>query len=204
MAKSKAIALQDSKKSITPCSTRRGIDVFEDNPFVTGFEIQVRNDTKIIAGDLSITDKVNDEVNAGVIGMVKQVDTEQFIKLYSSTISLIFELDNYARRVLIAVLLAVQDQSKDKAEIFLSHNKAVKYYADNNLTPPDSSYFSKGIIRLIKAGFIAKHYNGDGWYWINPNLIFNGDRVRFVSEYRIKRKTEQASLFDMKTKGIAD
>lgn len=198
--KKQAIALQDSLKCIEPTHKLRGIDVYEDNPFILGFEIYVRNDTRIVSGDLSITDKENDEVNVGIIGMVKKVDTEQFIKLYTSTVSLMFELDSYARRVLIAVLLAVQDQSKDKAEIFLSHNKAVKYYTDAGLTPPDSSYFSKGMRKLIKARFLAKHYNGDGWYWTNPNLVFNGDRVRFISEYQIKRKSElqQLSLFEVK------
>ena len=190
----KNIALQDSSRSIVPTHKSRGIDVYEDNPFLTGFEIRTRNDTQIVSGDLSITDKNNEEINVGIIGMVKRIDTEQFIKLYTSTIAMMFELDNYSRRVLIAVLLAVQDQSKDKAEIFLSHNKAVKYYTDSGLTPPDGSYFSKGIRKLIKSGFLAKHYNGDGWYWINPNLIFNGDRVRFITEYQLKRKEEQKQI----------
>jgi len=203
MRKTKAMTLQDSPKSIEPCGKIRGRDAYADNPFLTGFEIQVRPDTHIIAGGLNITDRANDEVNCGIIGMVRQVDAEQFLKLYTKNLSFIFDLDAYARRVLIAVFAAVQDQSKDKAEIFLTYPKAVEYYHAHNLNPPDKSYFSKGLAKLIKAEFLAQHKNGIGWYWINPNLIFNGDRVRFVSEYRLKRKAEQASLFDM-NKGISD
>lgn len=199
MNRKKFLAVQDSSKSIVPCGKLRGHDVYADNPFMTGFEVQIRNDLRIIAGDISITDQSTHEVDCGLIGMVKRVDAEQFVKLYTKNLSLIFELSSYAQRVLIAVFAAVQDQSKDKAEIFLSHSKAVEYYVQQGLNPPNKSYFSKGMNKLLEIGFLAQHKNGTGWYWINPNLIFNGDRIRFITEYQVKRKKEQqVSLFDVK------
>lgn len=31
------------------------------------------------------------------------------------------------------------------------------------------------------------------WYWVNPNFIWNGDRLAFVKEYR-KKATNQNSI----------
>lgn len=188
------MALQDSVKCIQPARKIRGNDAYADNPFLTGFSIRIKPDTIVVAGGLSITDKSNDEIDCGIIGSVKTVDAEHFLKLYTKNISIIFELNTYARRIFPAILMAVQHQSKDKAEIFLSHSEAVEYFEQLKMQAPDASYFSRGMKDLIKQNIIAYHARGVGWYWINPNIIFNGDRVRFISEYRIKRKKELEQL----------
>ena len=38
--------------------------------------------------------------------------------------------------------------------------------------------FLKGLSELVSNKIIARH-NRQGWYFINPNFIFNGDRVAF-------------------------
>ncbi len=191
MKKIKEIALQDSPKSLQPSGTFKGRDVYDDNPFLTGFCLQVRNGTTIVAGDISVTDKESEEISCGVIGMIKQIDTENFVKLYTKHAGSIFDLSSAAQKTLIAVFCAVQDQAINKAEIFLSYEKALKYYeAINYDKTPKINTFVKGIKDLCNAGFIAQHTNGQGWWWTNPNMIFNGDRIRFMTEYRLKRKEE--------------
>ncbi|MBL1506096.1 hypothetical protein ELC70_28465, partial [Klebsiella pneumoniae] len=44
----------------------------------------------------------------------------------------------------------------------------------------------RGIKELIEKRIIAKT-NEKNWYFINPAIVFNGDRARFVSEI-IKKK----------------
>jgi hypothetical protein len=48
------------------------------------------------------------------------------------------------------------------------------------------SIFYRGIKELIEKRIIAKT-NEKNWYFINPAIVFNGDRARFVSEI-IKKK----------------
>lgn len=48
------------------------------------------------------------------------------------------------------------------------------------------SVFYRGIKELIEKRIIAKT-NEKNWYFINPAIVFNGDRARFVSEI-IKKK----------------
>lgn len=195
--KTKEITIPDSISSIEPVSKRRSMDIYRDNPFINasgGFCITVRNDMTLVAGGLQITDNSGDDVAAGVIGKIQTVDTEQFIKLYTKNVGLLFDLPSAAQKVLVGIFCAVQ-KSKDSAEIYLPYHLAKEIYEGLKIENiPSSATFFRGISYLIKAGFIAGSYKGEGWYWINPALIFNGDRVRFVTEYRLKRKEENKAI----------
>lgn len=190
---SREFTIPESIYSLAPIATVKGKEVFKDNPFIsTGqFVVQVRSDLSLVAGGLSITDKDSEEIAAGVIGKIQYVDKEEFIKLYTRNVGVLFDLNSTAQKTLIAVFAAVQSKAKDQAHIFLTYSVAVEYYEVLGLQKiPSQPVFSRGIQQLINMGFLAAHYHGDGWYWFNPSLIFNGDRIRFVNEYKIKRKKE--------------
>ena len=53
--------------------------------------------------------------------------------------------------------------------------------------------FYRGVEELIEKGFIARHRSA-GWYFTNPAMFFNGNRARFVKEYRTKT-VKQGDLF---------
>ncbi|UNE80230.1 hypothetical protein IMY97_22775 [Pectobacterium versatile] len=50
------------------------------------------------------------------------------------------------------------------------------------------SIFYRGVKELIEKRIIAKT-NEKNWYFINPAIVFNGDRARFVSEIIKKKET---------------
>lgn len=189
--KTREITIPSSIYQLQPIATIRGKDIYKDNPFIgpEQFVVTVRNDLKLVATDVSININDQEQVTTGVIGRIQDVDTDQFVKIYTRNVGLLFELNQTAQKALIAVFLAVQAQAKDKSEIFLPYHKAIEYYTSINLQkyPSMSSYY-KGIKSLINDGFLAAHYNGEHWYWINPSILFNGDRVRFVNEYRLTKQ----------------
>lgn len=37
-----------------------------------------------------------------------------------------------------------------------------------------------GLIELLNMGFIAEQPGGQSYYWINPNIFFNGDRIKLL------------------------
>ena len=45
--------------------------------------------------------------------------------------------------------------------------------------------FTRGIRELIDKGFVAPT-DAVAWYWLNPDYMWNGDRLAFVREYRKK------------------
>jgi AraC-like DNA-binding protein len=55
------------------------------------------------------------------------------------------------------------------------------------------STFSRGLKELIEKRFLAAQ-PGPGLYWVNPDFIWNGDRLTFVKEYR--RTTNKKNLID--------
>ncbi|MBC9222158.1 hypothetical protein IBK32_10680, partial [Escherichia coli] len=50
-----------------------------------------------------------------------------------------------------------------------------------------------GLAELEAAKIIAKHLR-PGWYFINPNFIFNGDRIAFTTVIERKKATDQERL----------
>lgn len=196
-AKTEEKTIPDTISMIKPVGKIWTRDVYKDNPFIAasnGFSIHIRKHVTLVAKGLEIKDQNGDEINAGVIGKIEEIDTEEFIKLYTKNVGMLFDLSSRAQKALVAVFCAVQ-QFKDQSHIFLPYHYAVEFYEKIGIIKvPSRSTFSAGITDLINMNFIAAHYGGDGWYWVNPNLIFNGDRVRFVTEYRIKAKQENQQL----------
>ena len=54
---------------------------------------------------------------------------------------------------------------------------------DRNEKTISRSTFTRGISELVEKQFIAS-MPAVGWYWVNPDFVWNGDRLAFVQEYR--------------------
>ena len=53
---------------------------------------------------------------------------------------------------------------------------------------------------LIEKGFVAAT-PVQGWFWLNPDFVWNGDRLAFVKDYRQEqiepqRDTKTLDMFD--------
>lgn len=189
------MTLMDVPEMIQPIARKKSRDIYKANPFLAaskGFAIKKRNNVTLVAKGLKIEDQEGEDVKAGVIGRIEEVDTEEFVKLYTRNIGVLFDLSSRGQKALIAVFCAVQ-QAIGQGHIYLPYHMAVDYYKRLGISKaPSRSTFTNGISDLLKMGFIAGHYAGDGWYWINPNLIFNGNRIRFVTEYHLKMHEDRA------------
>lgn len=196
--KPQEITIPDSIYCLQPIKEVNGKKFYRDNPFITpsNFSIEVRKDLTIVGGGLEIKDEkgTDIEVQTGIIGKIQHVDKEQFIKLYISHLALFFRLSKTAQNALFPVTYTIQKEAQNQAHIFLPYSRAKEIYENfHNVFEkvPSKQSFSLGMKTLIKVGFLAAHYYGDSWYWFNPNFCFNGDRVRFVWEYRTKRDEEK-------------
>lgn len=65
-----------------------------------------------------------------------------------------------------------------KDQIFMSFGAV-----DQALTPMSEATYTRGMRELTEKGFIAAT-PVQGWYWLNPSFIWNGDRLAFVKEFR--------------------
>lgn len=191
MSKNREMTIPSSLKSLQPVGQRHGKDVFQDNPFIENFCVEVRKKSVTIAAGLSIADKENNEVKAGAVATFQEVDTEQFLKIYTQNVKSLFDLSGTAQRLLMPLMLEVQKSAKNVAHLYFCLSDAQNNCIELGLPPISKASYSRGIKELIEREFIAINSRGQNWYWINPNILFNGDRIRYIQEYKIKRKNDE-------------
>lgn len=154
------------------------------NPFMKrmgGMKTKVRRVT--VNRDKAIVDTKTGEMEEAVeVVQVRTVDGDQFVKLFTSNLKQFFNLKPSTYRM-VQVLLHQLSRTLDKDQVYLNLNVAERYFTDTDQKPMSKPTFYAALRELVEKEFIAPSQDA-GQYWINPSLFFNGDRVRFVKEYR--------------------
>ena len=106
------------------------------------------------------------------------MDSTQFIKVYAQGIKAFADLSKTAT-IIFELVVTVMQENIGKDEVFLSPNLAETY----NIT---KRTFLRGMKELINKEFIYESAKDINWYFINVNYFFNGNRLGFLKEYRLK------------------
>ena len=131
------------------------------------------------------------EVRGTHVVTYRRVDSEQFIKLFTRNIALTFDLSSAGIKTFNVLCWAVQIGALSKDEVHLdsiTHSDFMAAHGD--WTPPlklSLPTFKRGLVELEKAKLIAKTQRA-GRYWVNPNFVFNGDRVAFSTVIERKER----------------
>lgn len=160
------------------------------NPFCFETELKIETRKKnltVSRGTELIEKKDTGKSYFANIVHTQEVDKEEFIKLYTSQIKAYFDLTKTAYKVFFIFLRIYQD-AIGKDHFYLSCKKAMSLAEKIDHFVLSESIFYRGIKELIEKRIIAKT-NEKNWYFINPAIVFNGDRARFVSEIRKKKET---------------
>ncbi len=162
--------------------SRRGNVLYARNPFMQEISIQVsERKTTISKGSIVVSSR-GEKIGDACIAQIVPVDKEKFVKLYVQNIAAIFELNKSGIRML-GVLLHIVQEYPQQDQVFMSHPEAAKAHAQLNDKPLSRTTFDRGISELIEHQVIAESPKGLGWFYINPNLVFNGNRVTFINSY---------------------
>jgi hypothetical protein len=158
--------------------TRRGVALYETNPFMTVVQTKTRRITNK-RGNMMLVNSDTGEISAPIAGFweAEEVDSSRFIKLFVNGVKALAELTNPGTRVFELLYIEMQNQI-GKDQVYLSYTGL-----DKNEKNISRSTFSRGLSELIEKKFIAA-MPAVGWYWLNPDFVFNGDRLAFVKEYR--------------------
>jgi hypothetical protein len=167
--------------------SRRGAQKYDQNPFITQAATNTKQGVKRIsnkAGDrmMVVSENTGEIVGPAGFWQTQDVDKTQFVKLYVNGVKAFKDLTGAGTKVFEVLYLKVQEEiGKDIIHlIFHDINQLV--------TPMSESTFMRGIKELVKKGFIAESM-GTGRYYLNPDYMWNGDRLAFVHEFRqIKNK----------------
>lgn len=157
---------------------------FETNPFVEGAMVNTRSGVRRITDKSGTKMMVVSEDTGEVIApagfwQAEEVDKTRFVKLYVNGVKAFKGLSSAGTKVFEILYLRVQEQV-GKDEIWLTFPAI-----DQNETSLGETTFYRGMKELLEKGFIAESVV-PGRYFLNPDYMWNGDRLAFVKEYRRK------------------
>tara|TARA_B100002019_G_C21257823_1_gene594950 strand:+ start:85 stop:642 length:558 start_codon:yes stop_codon:yes gene_type:complete len=176
------------------------LERFKENPFVDDMNINVRRKNIKLSklGKSNGVDLVNTDTgehHGSYIGTTKRVDEEQFVKLFISNIALTFDLKAAGIKA-FNVLIFVMQNTIEKDKVFID-----KYVMEdfNKLYKKKLSraVLYRGLLELVDCKIIARSVR-EGEYFINPNFVFNGDRVVFATVIERKKGSSEEKEEDQK------
>lgn len=166
----------------------------KQNPFMADMLIPVGSKSIRIStlgkNDNVLVNQHTGEISGTHVVAQKKVDTEKFVKTFADYMAFTFDLTKAGNKALRVVMWAMKEQaiSKDTValdkythEDFLSNHGFEEREVKGSKTPALSyPTFTRGLAELERAKIIAKTMR-TGIYYINPNCMFNGDRVAFTT-----------------------
>jgi len=167
-----------------------------ENPFIPNLLITKGKKNIIIAKtDKAIMSRETGEVEEDTlfIGTRKELDKDQFVKIFHSHLQAIFDLSKASLKVFSYIASVTEYGDR----IIFSLEDCKKYTGYNS---KETIY--RSLAELLKADIIART-DASNLYFINPQIFYKGDRIVLVNEYRKKREKKsinpsQTLLFDSK------
>lgn len=162
---------------------RKNIVRYEENPFIENMVVPIKGQrvkiSKLGQDDNILINQATGEISGTHVTTFKRVDSEQFIKLFTANIALTFELGAAGIKTFGVLAWVLQDRSISKDLVPLD-KFVLDDFLKNHKVKLSLPTFGRGLAELEKAKIIAKHLR-QGWYFINPNFVFNGDRIAFTT-----------------------
>lgn len=168
---------------------RRDVVRWDHNPFVKDMVIPIKKSAVKVStmgkDDNVLVNQSTGEVLGTHVTTYKKVDSEQFLKLFSANIALTFDLKTAGIKAFNVLVFQMQKKGLERdvvpldkyvLEEFLEHQKGLTGKA----LSLSQGTFLRGLAELEKAKIIAKSIRL-GWYYINPNFVFNGNRIAFTT-----------------------
>lgn len=172
-------------------SRKKGIAAYAKNPFWRPTEVKVGTRKVTIAGGFIARNDSGEGVHHAGIHRVEHVDESRFIKLFTDNLKVFFDLSTPSQKVLHCVLAELQ-KHPDAEGLWLPWFTVEDFAIEKSIKISRAS-FQRALKEMLEKGFIAESEN-QNFYWINPNLFFNGDRMVFISEYRKTPKVQTKSI----------
>lgn len=157
----------------------------EINPFMRStFELQMKEKSKRIGiSNKVMLDEVSGETTnvKMVMSIQKRVDADKFVKLYIDKVERFLDLSTPGKKVLKYIWGRLKPNSD---ELYVNIPDMME-----EIGWEQSNQAYRGLMELCNAEVIAKGKN-TGFFFINPTIFFNGDRMVLVEEYIKKRNGE--------------
>ncbi len=167
---------------------------YTENPFTKELTVSTKKQKLKVSNSAQINDEtwINNttgELATTQLYTYKEVDESQFVKLFTQNIALTFDLTSAGLKALNVLVYAVQYRAMNKDIVVLNEQTLDDFLKINTSLKLVYRTFTRGLSELIKANIIAR-CKRPGDYYINPNFVFNGDRLLFVNAVRKKSSSQ--------------
>lgn len=167
------------------------IERYRENPFIEDMAVAVRNKRIRVSklGKREHVDLVNHDTgehHGTFVGTTKQVDEEQFVKLFTANIALTFDLKSAGIKAFNVLVFVMQNTAIEKDKVFIDKFVMEDFNEVHNKKLSKAVLY-RGLTELINNKIIARSVR-EGEYFINPAFVFNGDRIVFQTIIE-KKKT---------------
>lgn len=180
----------------------------DTNPFLRDMviptkEAQIRL-SRMGKDDQVLVNQATGEIKGTHVVTYRKVDAAQFVKLFAQNVALTFGLGSAGIKALNVLIWSIQNNAIEKDVVPLD-----KYVLDEFISkhtdfkPPltlSTATFARGLVELEAVQIIAKHLR-PGFFFLNPNFAFNGDRIAFTT---LIEKGDPAPTLVKKPKGKAN
>ena len=172
---------------------------YKENPFLEGMVVPVKGKqvrlSRLGRDDNILVNQNTGEVQGTHVTTYTRVDSEQFVKLFTANIGLTFELSSAGIKAFGVLVWSVQNSALSKDEVDLDTLVLEAFLqcqvsASKQPLRLSLATFKRGLNELEKAKIIAKTMR-QGRYFINPNFVFNGDRIAFTTVIERKNTIEK-------------
>lgn len=162
--------------------SKRGLVKYNQNPFIADAASNTKQGVKRISNKdgnrmMIVSENTGEIIAPAGFWQAQEVDKTQFVKLYINGVKAFKDLTGAGTKVFEVLYLKVQE-SIGKDFLYLSLTEI-----DQQASPMSKATYMKGMKELIIKGFIAESMVQNKYY-LNPDYMWNGDRLAFVKEYR--------------------
>lgn len=176
---------------------------YKENPFVQDMIIPIGNKqiqiTSMGKDNNIIVNQNTGEVLGGTsVVTYKKVDSSQFIKLFTQNIKLAFDLTQAGQKALFVLFWILQKKSINKDLVTLDQYTLEEFLSENDDLKMSIPTFKRGLSELTKCQIVAMSKR-KGDYFINPNFVFNGNRIAFTTvleQTKSKDKSDNQMTID--------
>lgn len=172
---------------------------FRKNPYDENFQINAKSKQISLKSNNSplLLDK-NGEIEMTHVVTYREVDEEEFLKLFTKNLSLIFNLSSAGNKALIVVCFVIQKYAVNEDVISLGRyifREFIEEYGSRLYVDFTEPTFQRGVKDLIEKNVLAKTIT-PGRYFINYNVVFNGNRFTLTDIIQKKNKTHTKRVSD--------
>lgn len=170
---------------------------YKENPFLENMVITAKAKQVKVSSlgkdDNILVNQTTGEIQGTHVVTYKKVDEAEFVKLFSANIALTFDLKAAGIKAFTVLIWSVQHKAIGKDVIVLDSFAHQEFLDANEGKQLSLATFKRGLNELEKAKIIAKSMR-KGFYFINPNFVFNGNRIAFTTAIEKVSKQEADQL----------